>query len=61
MATEKRERQRANRQLKQEQLDKEEQRDRFRQYGYMAAIIAVVLIGGLALISFGTGDDTDDT
>lgn len=60
MGTEKRARQKANRQLKQEQLEKEEKKDQFRQYGFMAAIVAVALIGGLALLSFATGDDEPD-
>lgn len=60
MGTEKRARQKANRQLKQEQLEKDEKKDQFRQYGFMAAIVAVALIGGLALLSFATGDDEPD-
>ena len=61
MATEKRERQRANRQLKQEQQERQEKRDRVRQYVYLGTIVAVALVGGLALLSFATGDDSPDT
>ncbi len=60
MGTEKRARQKANRQLKLEELEKTEKRDRVRQYSYMAAIIAVVLFGGLALWSFASGDDSTE-
>ena len=59
MPSEKRERQRENRRLKQEQEVKAERNDQIRQYGFMAAIIAVALIGGLALISYTSGDDED--
>lgn len=60
MPSEKRERQRENRRLKQEQEEKAERSDQIRQYGFMAAIVAVALIGGLALISFTSGDDEPD-
>lgn len=57
MATEKRERQKANRQLKREQEQRAERRDRIRQYVYIGVIVAVAIIGGLALINFASGDD----
>lgn len=61
MPSEKRQRQRENRQLKVEQEEKAERSDQFRQYGFMAAIIAVALIGGLALLAYTSGDDEPDT
>jgi len=60
VGTEKRARQKANRQLKLEELEKAEKRDRFRQYGFMAAIVGVALIGGLFLLSIASGDDNPD-
>ncbi|MEM7323688.1 MAG: peptidylprolyl isomerase [Actinomycetota bacterium] len=60
MGTDKRARQKANRQAKLEELERAERRDRVRQYSYMGAIIAVVLIGGLALWSFSSGDDSTE-
>ncbi len=57
MGTEKRARQKANRQRKLDELEKAEKKDKVRQYGFMAAIVAVALIGGLALLSIASGDD----
>ncbi|MGH1487858.1 MAG: peptidylprolyl isomerase [Acidimicrobiales bacterium] len=61
MGTEKRARQKENRQLKLQELEKAEKQDKFRQYAIMGAIIFVVLIGGLALLSYATGDDSTET
>lgn len=62
MATEKRERQRANRQQKIELQEQQDKRDQFRHYGFIAAIVAVVVVAGLALLTLtGGDDDTDDT
>ncbi len=60
MGTERRARQKANRQLKLEQQEKDERRDRIRQYGLMAAVVAVAIVGGLALLSYATRDDTPE-
>ena len=57
MGTEKRARQKANRQLKQEELEKTEKRNQVRQYAIMAAVVAVAIIGGLFLLSVATGND----
>lgn len=57
MGTEKRARQKANRQLKLEEQERAEKRSQVRQYGIMAAIVAVALVGGLFLISLATGGD----
>ncbi len=61
MATEKRARQRANRQQKFEQQVQEVKRDRLRQYGFVGALIGVVLVAaiGLFLIAGGDDDTTD--
>lgn len=59
MATDKRERQRANRQQKLAELEKTEKRDQAKHYAYLAAIVAVVLFGGLALWSLASGDDNE--
>ncbi len=61
MGTEKRARQKANRQLKLEEQERNEKRSKVRQYVTMAVIVAVALIGGLFLISLATGDDEPDT
>lgn len=61
MGTEKRARQKANRQLKLEELEKSEKRSQVRQYVTMAVIVAVALIGGLFLLSLATGDDGPET
>ena len=60
MGTEKRARQKANRQLKIEQEEKAEKKDQVRQYATMAVIIAVALFGGLFLLSVATGNDDDE-
>ena len=57
MATDRRARQRANRQLKLEQQELQEKRQRTRHYGFIAAIVAVVVIAGLILLSLTGGDD----
>ena len=61
MATDKRERQRANRALKQEQQVIEEKRDKRRQAGFTFSMIAVAVIAGLGLLYLATrsGDDTE--
>jgi cyclophilin family peptidyl-prolyl cis-trans isomerase len=59
VGTDKRARQKANRQRKIEELEKAEQQDKFRQYATIAVVVLVVLIGGLALISFATGGDDE--
>ncbi len=61
MGTEKRARQKANRQQKLQELEKAEKQDKFRQYATMGVVVLVVLIGGLALLSFATGDDDPET
>lgn len=61
MATDKRERQRANRQQKLEQQHQEERRDRFRQYGYIIAVVGVVVVAAIALFIIAGGDDEADT
>ncbi len=61
MATEKRARQRANRQQKQEEIEREERRDRVRQFGFIATIIGVVLVAAIALFVIAGGDDDDTT
>ncbi len=60
MGTDKRARQKANRQRKLDEAEKAEKKDKFRQYGFMAAIVAVALVGGLALLSIASGDDEPD-
>ncbi len=60
MGTDKRARQKANRQKKLEELERAEKRSRVQQYGIMAAVIAVAIIGGLFLISQATGDDEEE-
>lgn len=57
MGTDKRARQKANRQQKLEELERVEKRSQVRQYGIMAAVVAVALVGGLFLISLASGDD----
>ncbi len=59
MATERRERQRANRALKQEIEEKVEKQERRRQVGFTAAIIAIAVLAGLGLLYVATrgGDD----
>jgi cyclophilin family peptidyl-prolyl cis-trans isomerase len=60
VATEKRERQRANRQQKVELQEQQEKRDQFRHYGFIAAIVAVVIVAGLGLLALtGGGDETE--
>ena len=61
MATEKRERQRANRQLKAEEQQREERRDQVRSYGYIAAIVGVLVVAALALFALAGGDDEPAT
>lgn len=61
VATEKRERQRANRQQKVELQEQQEKRDQFRHYGFIAAIVAVVIVAGLALLVLTRGDDETET
>jgi cyclophilin family peptidyl-prolyl cis-trans isomerase len=58
VATDKRERQRANRQQKMDEQHREERRDQIRSYGFIAAIVGVVVVGGLALFALTrSGDD----
>ncbi len=59
MATDKRERQRANRELKKQLEDKAERQEQVRQYGLTAAIVAIAVIAGLGLLYVATrgGDD----
>ncbi len=61
MATDKRERQRANRALKQEEAEKVEKQERRRQAGFTAGIIAIAVLAGLGLLWFATrgGDDEE--
>jgi cyclophilin family peptidyl-prolyl cis-trans isomerase len=59
VATDKRERQRANRQQKLEQQVQDEKRDKYRQYIFLGVIAAVAIIGGLGLISLTGGDDEE--
>lgn len=61
MATEKRARQRANRQQKIEQEVQEIRRDRVRQYGFIGAIVGVVLVAAIGLFLIAGGDDDDTT
>lgn len=60
MATEKRERQRANRARKQEQDAKTERQEQRRQVGFTTAIIAVAILAGLGLLFVATrgGEET---
>ena len=61
VATERRERQRANRALKQELEEKVEKQERRRQVGFTAGIIAVAVLAGLGLLYVATrgGDDSE--
>ncbi len=61
MATEKRARQRANRQQKIEQQVQEVKRDRVRQYGFVGALVGIVVVAaiGLFLVAGGDDDSTD--
>lgn len=61
MATEKRARQRANREQKIVQQEIEVKRDRRRQYGFVGAIVGLVLVAaiGLFLVAGGDDDTTD--
>ncbi|MEM9561705.1 MAG: peptidylprolyl isomerase [Actinomycetota bacterium] len=59
MATEKRARQRANRQQKIDQIEKDERRDRMRQFGYIGTIVGVVLVAAIALFVIAGGDDDE--
>ncbi len=61
MPSEKRARQRANRQLKIEEQEQQERQDRFRQLGFIAAIVGVVVVAAIALFVFAGGDDADET
>lgn len=63
VATDKRERQRANRELKKQQEAKEERQEQVRQYGLTAAIVAVAIITSLGLLYLATqaGDDANET
>ncbi len=60
MATDKRERQRANRQAKLERQEKAEQSDQRRGVIYTGAIIALAILGGAALFWFATRDDNPE-
>lgn len=59
MATEKRERQRANRQAKFEQVEKDQKTDQARHYGFLAIIGLVTLAGAFFLYQFATSGDDD--
>lgn len=61
MGTAKRERQKANRQLRLEQIAQESRRKKTRNSVLKFAIIIPLVIGALYLIIFLTGDDSDDT
>jgi cyclophilin family peptidyl-prolyl cis-trans isomerase len=64
VGTEKRERQRANRQLKNQQLAKEEDRRRFTRrlvIGAVAVVAGVGLVLGIAALGGAFSDDEDDT
>ncbi len=60
MATEKRARQRANRQQKIEELEQENRRDKFRQYAFIGVIVAIVLVAGFALLTLTSGGDDSE-
>lgn len=60
MATDKRERQRANRQAKLERQEKAVQNDQRRGVIYTGAIIALAILGGAALFWFATRDDNPE-
>lgn len=61
VATEKRERQRANRELRRQQEEKADRHEQVRQYGFTAAIVAIAVIAGLGLLYLATrgGDDSE--
>lgn len=61
VATERRERQRANRALKQEIEEKVEKQERRRQVGFTAGIMAIAVLAGLGLLYVATrgGDDEE--
>lgn len=61
MATEKRARQRANREQKIVQQELEVKRDRRRQYGFVGAIVGLVLVAAIGLFVIAGGDDDDTT
>ena len=61
MPSDKRARQRANRQLKIEHEEQQERQDRYRQFGFIAAIVGVVVVAAIALFVVAGGDDSDDT
>lgn len=60
MATEKRERQRANRQAKLEREVELEKKDQRRGAIYTAGVIAIAILGGAALFWFATRDTTEE-
>lgn len=61
MPSERRARQRANRQQKHVELEQEERRDRFRQYGYVATLVGLVVVAAIGIfIVARSGDDGDD-
>ncbi len=60
MATDKRERQRANRELKKQLEGKAERQEQVRQYGFTAAIVAIAVIAGLGLLFVATRGGDDD-
>ncbi len=61
VATDKRERQRANRELRRDQEAREEKVEQRKQRGFTFTMIGLALLAGLALLYFATrgGDDTD--
>ena len=61
VATDKRERQRANRALRQELETKDEKREQRRQFGFTSAIVAVAVLAGLGLLYFATRGGDDET
>ncbi len=62
VATDKRERQRANRELRREQEAREEKVEHRKQRGFTFGMIGMAVIAGLALLFFATrgGDDTEE-
>lgn len=61
MATDKRERQRANRELKRQLEEKAERQEQVRQYGFTAVIVAIAVIAGLGLLYLATRGSDEET